>query len=142
MIKLYIGYINGVAKVDTKTNAFANQGWSATVSGFKSIPEACSWANRKLKEDDRKKPIQHYWYWISEYNQLIYIQSQLPLSRLNSSVNVDERNIVIRENNRVQEKRSLFPKLVNWSPQEGLVAVETFAKKMLSKWKWFGGKDL
>jgi hypothetical protein len=135
MIKLYIGYINGVSRVYTKTNTFANKGWSATISGFKTIPEACSWANRKLKEDDRMKPILHYWYWICENNQLVYTQSLQSLTRLSSNINVDEKHLVIRENNRVQEKQSLFPKLVNWSPQEGLVAAERFAKKILSKWK-------
>jgi hypothetical protein len=138
MYKLYIGYITGLVKVDKKTYAMANQGWSAEVSGFTSIKEAITWANYKLINISK---IKHYWFWIYDCrtfeNKLVYVNDKIKIEKVSQIFN--EKHLTIKEYGKI-EKKSLFPKLVNWSTIEGITMFNSFKNSMLSGWKKITGK--
>lgn len=140
MYKLYIGYITGLVKVEGKTNAKKQEGWSAEVSGFISIKEAINWANYKLINT---KGIKHYWFWIYDYrafeNKLVYVNDKVKLEKVYQKI--DDKQLTIKEYGKVY-KKSLFPALVNWSPTEGIKIFNSFKNTVLSGWKKITGKTV
>lgn len=139
MYSLYIGYITGLVKLEGKTNAKKQEGWSAEVSGFISIKEAINWANYKLIN---AKNVKHYWFWIYESNpfehKLVYINTKLKLEKVEPMI---ETNLTIKEYGKIY-KKSLFPTLINWSPTEGIKVFNSFKNTLLSGWKKITGKKI
>lgn len=133
MYKLYIGY-------NTYNTTLDNQGWSAEVSGFTSINEAINWANFKIINQSKVK---HFWFWIYECKtfeqKLVYINKNL--NNIDKVEKINDNHLTIKEYGKI-EKKSLFPKLINWSPTEGIKTFDNFINKLSMAWKNLTNKNI